>query len=73
MPELAKPEVHQAIKWAIDYDAIAKNITPNTWSVDQSFLPAGLPGALTDQPLPQGYRQGQGFARASRPCRTASR
>ncbi|MBN8872500.1 MAG: ABC transporter substrate-binding protein [Rhodospirillales bacterium] len=50
-PELAKPEVHQAIKWAIDYEAIARNITPGTWSVDQYFLPKGLPGALTDQPF----------------------
>ncbi len=51
MPELAKPQVAQAIKWAIDYDAIAANITPGTWSVDQSFLPKGLPGALTEQPF----------------------
>jgi len=51
MPELAKPEVHQAIKWAIDYDAIAKNITPNTWSVCQTFLPSALPGAVKDQPF----------------------
>ena len=51
MPELAKPQVRQAIKWAIDYDAIAKNITPDTWDVDQSFLPKGLPGALTDNPF----------------------
>jgi peptide/nickel transport system substrate-binding protein len=51
MPELAKPQVHQAIKWAIDYDAIATNITPNTWRVAQGFLPPGLPGALTDQPF----------------------
>jgi peptide/nickel transport system substrate-binding protein len=50
-PELQKPEVRQAIKWAIDYDAIAKNVTPGTWSVDQYFLPKGLPGALTDQPF----------------------
>jgi len=48
---LAKPQVHQAIKWAIDYDAIEKNITPNLWRVSQSFLPAGLPGALTDKPF----------------------
>ena len=48
---LAKVPVHQAIKWAIDYDAIAKNITPNLWRVSQSFLPAGLPGALTDEPF----------------------
>src|SRR6476469_9293782 len=51
MTELQKPQVHQAIKWAIDYEAIAKNITPNTWSVCQAFLPYALPGALKDNPL----------------------
>jgi len=51
MPELRKVQVHQAIKWAIDYDAIAKNITPNTWSVCQSFLPDALPGALKSNPF----------------------
>jgi peptide/nickel transport system substrate-binding protein len=51
MPELQKTEVHQAIKWVIDYDAIAKNITPNTWSVCQSFLPSALPGAVKDAPF----------------------
>ena len=51
VPELQKPEVHQAIKWAIDYQAIAKNITPNTWSVCQSILPDALPGALKSNPF----------------------
>ena len=51
MPELQKVQVHQAIKWAIDYEAIAKNITPNTWSVCQAFLPYALPGALKDNPF----------------------
>src|SRR5208282_3649767 len=53
VPELSKLPVRQAIKWAIDYDAIAKNITPNIWKVSQSFLPEGLPGALTDTPFHQ--------------------
>jgi peptide/nickel transport system substrate-binding protein len=51
MPELQKVQVHQAIKWAIDYDAIAKNITPGTWSVCQTFLPYALPGALKVTPF----------------------
>ncbi len=51
VPELAKKDVQQAIKWAIDYQAIAKNITPGVWRVSQSFLPEGLPGALTDTPF----------------------
>jgi peptide/nickel transport system substrate-binding protein len=43
--------VQQAVKWAIDYDAIAKNITPGVWRVSQSFLPEGLPGALPETPF----------------------
>jgi peptide/nickel transport system substrate-binding protein len=48
--ELKKVEVLQALKTAIDYEAIAKNITPNLWSVWQSFLPKGIPGAIADTP-----------------------
>jgi peptide/nickel transport system substrate-binding protein len=51
VPDLAKPQVRQAVKWAIDYDAIARNITPNSYEVSQSFLPVGLPGALADKPF----------------------
>ena len=50
-PNLAKPEVRQAIKWAIDYKAIATNITPTVYEVHQAFLPKGFPAALTDQPF----------------------
>jgi peptide/nickel transport system substrate-binding protein len=48
---LAKPEVRQAIKMAIDYAGIQKNIVPTTYAVQQAFLPAGLPGALTENPF----------------------
>jgi len=51
VPELAKKPVQQAIKWAIDYDAIARNITPSVWRVSQSFLPEGIPGALREAPF----------------------
>ncbi|UFN47612.1 ABC transporter substrate-binding protein [Roseomonas sp. OT10] len=50
-PNLAKAEVKQAIKLAIDYEGIANNITPNTWVVHQAFLPEGIPGALTEKPF----------------------
>lgn len=46
VPQFQKVQVRQAIKLAIDYDAIAQNITPNLWGVWQSFLPRGTPGAL---------------------------
>ena len=50
-PMLSKPQVRQAIKWAIDYTGIAASITPNTYEPHQSFLPKGFPGALTDLPF----------------------
>jgi peptide/nickel transport system substrate-binding protein len=51
VPALAKPQVRQAIKWAIDYDGIQANITPTNYQVQQSFLPQGFPGALSDRPF----------------------
>jgi peptide/nickel transport system substrate-binding protein len=50
-PMLSKAEVRQALKYAVDYDAIAKNITPDQWFVWQSFLPKGVPGAISDKPF----------------------
>ncbi len=51
MPQLTNGAVQQAIKWAIDYAGVAQHITPDTWTVQQSFLPRGIPGALSDQPF----------------------
>jgi peptide/nickel transport system substrate-binding protein len=50
-PELAHPDVAQAVKWAIDYDAIQQNITPDTFKTHQAFLPEGFPGAVTENPF----------------------
>jgi peptide/nickel transport system substrate-binding protein len=51
MPELAHPDVAQAVKWAIDYNAIATNITPDIFKTHQAFLPEGFPGAVNDNPF----------------------
>ena len=51
LPQLSKVPVLQALKYAVDYDAIAKNITPNTWGVWQSFLPEGVFGVINDRPF----------------------
>ena len=51
MPELAHPDVAQAVKWAIDYDAIEKNITPDIYRTHEAFLPEGFPGAVNDNPF----------------------
>lgn len=48
---LAKPEVRQAIKFAIDYEGIQKNIVSTTYNIHQSFLPAGFPSALENNPF----------------------
>ncbi|MCM2477381.1 ABC transporter substrate-binding protein [Rhizobium sp. CG5] len=49
VPTLQNLKVQQAIKWAIDYDGIATNITPNMYTVAQGFLPPSLPGGLKDK------------------------
>jgi peptide/nickel transport system substrate-binding protein len=46
VPELQKREVRQAIKSAIDYQALSRDITQNLWGVWESFLPNGVPGAV---------------------------
>ena len=47
----AKQEVRQAIKWAIDYDGIQKNIVPDTYIVNQAFEPSMILGAVTTNPF----------------------
>ncbi len=49
-PILAKPEVREALKYLVDYQAIQKNIVSATHQVHQSFLPIGFLGAIEDQP-----------------------
>ena len=50
-PAFARPEVRQAVKWAVDYEGIHANLVPQTWTVHQSFLPKGMPGVLADTPF----------------------
>jgi peptide/nickel transport system substrate-binding protein len=47
----AKDEVRQAIKWAIDYDGIQKNIVPDTYVVNQGFEPSMILGAVNTNPF----------------------
>ncbi|MBI5716888.1 MAG: ABC transporter substrate-binding protein [Burkholderiales bacterium] len=49
-PQLAKPEVREAFKWLVDYEAIGKTIMKNIGVVHQNFLPMGLFGAARDNP-----------------------
>ncbi|WP_343116065.1 ABC transporter substrate-binding protein [Ostreiculturibacter nitratireducens] len=48
---LSKPQVRQAMKYLIDYQAIADTIMKGTVQVHQAFLPKGFLGALEDTPF----------------------
>jgi peptide/nickel transport system substrate-binding protein len=49
-PTLAKPEVREAFKWLVDYQAIGDTIMKSIGVVHQNFLPVGLLGAAKDNP-----------------------
>ena len=49
-PNLAKPEVREALKWLVDYSAIADTLMKNIGVVNQNFLPVGLLGASKQNP-----------------------
>ena len=48
---LTNPKVWEAIKWAVDYEGIQKNIVPLTHKQHQSIIPEGFPGAVNDLPF----------------------
>lgn len=47
---LAKPEVQQAFKYLVDYDAIGATLIKGIGEIHQSFLPKGVLGALNENP-----------------------
>ena len=49
-PNLAKPEVREAMKWLVDYSAIGDTLIKNIGVVSQNFLAAGMLGASKDMP-----------------------
>ena len=49
-PNLAKPEVREALKWLVDYKSIGDTLIKNIGIIHQNFLPVGLLGASTVNP-----------------------
>jgi len=47
---LAKPEVREALKWLVDYDALVGSILKGKAVTHQAFLPRGFLGAIDDRP-----------------------
>jgi len=50
-PNLAKPEVRQALKYLIDYDGIGSTLIKHIGVIHQTFLPAGDLGELDAKPF----------------------
>ena len=49
-PNLAKPEVREAMKWLMDYAAIGDTLIKNIGMVHQNFMAVGLLGASKEMP-----------------------
>ena len=49
-PDLAKPEVREAFKYLVDYDAIGKTLIRGIGEIHQTFLPKGMLGSIDDNP-----------------------
>ncbi len=49
-PNLAKPEVREALKYLVDYAGIEENIVRGRFTIHQAFLPRGFLGAIDDRP-----------------------
>jgi len=47
---LAKPEVREAFKWLVDYEALGATLLKGIATPHQNFLPRGLLGASTEMP-----------------------
>ena len=50
-PNLAKPEVQQAFKYLVDYDAIGKTLIKGIGEIHQTFEPKGVLGAVDETPF----------------------
>ncbi|CAN7523907.1 ABC transporter substrate-binding protein [Rhizobium sp. LjRoot254] len=49
-PNLAKPEVREAFKYLVDYDAIGSTLIKGIGEIHQTFLPKGVLGELDENP-----------------------
>ncbi|CAN7395999.1 ABC transporter substrate-binding protein [Pararhizobium sp. LjRoot238] len=49
-PNLAKPEVAEAFKYLVDYDAIGSTLIKGIGEIHQTFLPKGVLGELDENP-----------------------
>ncbi|MDB5561960.1 MAG: dipeptide-binding transporter, periplasmic substrate-binding component [Hyphomicrobiales bacterium] len=50
-PVTKNPALWEAARWLIDYKGIAEGLLKGQYTVHQTFLPSGFPGALDDNPF----------------------
>ncbi|AXI47852.1 ABC transporter substrate-binding protein [Sulfitobacter sp. SK012] len=50
-PELAKPEVRQAIKYLVDYEGMQNSFLNGQYTIHQNFLPRTYLGAVDENPF----------------------
>ena len=48
--EFSKPEVREALKYLVDYDAIGEKLIKGIGEIHQTFLPKGILGELDEKP-----------------------
>jgi peptide/nickel transport system substrate-binding protein len=49
-PNLAKPEVREALKYLVEYASMEENLLRGQFIIHQAFLPKGFLGAIEDRP-----------------------
>jgi peptide/nickel transport system substrate-binding protein len=64
-PNLAKPEVREALKWLTDYESIERNLTTGKFKTHQAFLPIGFLGAIDDKPYKFDLAKGKALLAAA--------
>lgn len=64
-PVLGKPEVVQALRHLVDYEAMAESFLAGQFVVHQAFWPAGLWGALETTPYQQDVAKAKSLLKAA--------
>ncbi|MDR3375775.1 MAG: ABC transporter substrate-binding protein [Ancalomicrobiaceae bacterium] len=50
-PALGNPAFWEAARYLVDYDGLANKLLKGQYTVHQTFLPVGFPGAIDDKPF----------------------
>ncbi|MDR3496007.1 MAG: ABC transporter substrate-binding protein [Ancalomicrobiaceae bacterium] len=51
VPALSNPAFWEAARYLVDYDGLANKLLKGQYTIHQTFLPVGFPGAIDDKPF----------------------